>query len=88
MFEFDPAKSAGNREKHGIDFVEAQRLWLDWNRVEIATLTLDEPRTIVTGCIDGLHWTAIVTHRGGRVRIISVRRARETEVRRYGEQGD
>ena len=26
-FEFDPAKSAANRDKHGIDFVEAQGLW-------------------------------------------------------------
>ena len=25
-FEFDPAKSATNRDKHGIDFVEAQGL--------------------------------------------------------------
>ena len=28
-FEFDPAKSAANKDKHGIDFVEAQALWLD-----------------------------------------------------------
>ena len=27
QFEFDPAKSAANRDKHGIDFVEAQGLW-------------------------------------------------------------
>jgi uncharacterized DUF497 family protein len=28
-FEFDPAKSASNKDKHGIDFVEAQVLWAD-----------------------------------------------------------
>jgi uncharacterized protein len=27
-FEFDPAKSAANLEKHGIDFVRAQALWI------------------------------------------------------------
>lgn len=29
MFEFDPAKSAANANKHGIDFVAAQALWSD-----------------------------------------------------------
>ena len=28
-FEYDPDKSAANREKHGIDFDEAQALWND-----------------------------------------------------------
>jgi hypothetical protein len=28
-FEFDPNKSASNKIKHGIDFEEAQKLWLD-----------------------------------------------------------
>jgi uncharacterized DUF497 family protein len=31
MFEYDPAKSASNKVKHGIDFVEAQKLWTDRN---------------------------------------------------------
>jgi len=26
QFEFDPTKSAANKKKHGIDFIEAQRL--------------------------------------------------------------
>jgi uncharacterized DUF497 family protein len=26
-FEFDAEKSASNKDKHGIDFVEAQALW-------------------------------------------------------------
>jgi hypothetical protein len=29
QFEFDEAKSQGNKAKHGIDFIEAQALWLD-----------------------------------------------------------
>jgi hypothetical protein len=28
-FEYDPAKSAENKRKHGIDFEEAQILWGD-----------------------------------------------------------
>ena len=26
-FESDPAKTEANRQKHGIDFIEAQALW-------------------------------------------------------------
>ena len=33
-FEFDPIKSASNKAKHGIDFVEAQALWQDDRLVE------------------------------------------------------
>ena len=34
-FEFDERKSRANKVKHGIDFVEAQALWLDEALVEI-----------------------------------------------------
>jgi uncharacterized protein len=34
-FEFDPAKSASNLDKHGIDFTAVQALWEDVMRVEI-----------------------------------------------------
>ena len=34
-FEFDPAKSASNQEKHGVDFVQAQQLWQDPMRIEV-----------------------------------------------------
>ena len=34
-FAFDPAKSAANKLKHGIDFIEAQALWEDVNRIEV-----------------------------------------------------
>ena len=33
-FEFDEQKSASNKAKHGINFIEAQELWLDTKRVE------------------------------------------------------
>ena len=34
-FEFDPAKSAANLKKHGIDFLGAQALWSDPDRLEV-----------------------------------------------------
>jgi len=52
-FAFDPAKSIANARKHGIDFVEAQRLWLDDMLVEVPARTIDEPRWLVVGVIAG-----------------------------------
>ena len=43
-FEFDWAKSAANKVKHGIDFVEAEALWNDSERVEAPGRSTDEPR--------------------------------------------
>ena len=83
FFEFDAAKSESNRTKHGIDFVEAQRLWNDPMLLEIPAKTDDEPRYLVIGTIDAKHWSAVITYRGTHVRLISVRRARTEEVALY-----
>ncbi len=82
-FEFDEAKSQANKSKHGIDFVEAQALWLDEMLVEIPARTEDEPCFVVVGVISEKHWSAVSTYRGERVRLISVRRARVEEVAIY-----
>ena len=82
-FDFDPAKSVSNLEKHGIDFDAVQAIWQDVMRVEIPALTVDEPRWLVVGQIDGKHWSVVVTYRGQRVRIISARRSRTEEVALY-----
>ena len=79
-FEFDPAKSASNLEKHGIDVGAVQAIWQDVMRVEIPARTEDEPRWLVVGQIDGKHWSVVVTYREQRVRIISARRSRKEEV--------
>ena len=83
LFEFDAAKSESNRAKHGIDFVEAQRLWNDPMLLEIPAKTDDELRFLVIGQIDERHWSAVITYRGSNIRLISVRRARTEEVALY-----
>ncbi|WP_424930496.1 BrnT family toxin [Amaricoccus tamworthensis] len=83
-FEYDPAKSAANEAKHGISFDAAQALWDDPWLLEAPARTTDEPRFLSVGRIDGKHWTAVWTPRNGRVRIISVRRARKEEIGYYG----
>ena len=82
-FEFDAQKSATNKAKHGIDFVEAQALWDDPDLIEIPVRTSDEPRLLVIGKIGDKLWSAIVTYRSKRARIISVRRSRREEVAIY-----
>jgi len=82
QFEFDPEKSAANGEKHGIDFIESQNLWqvAGW---EQPSPFLKEVRLRRTALYDGKYWTAVYTLRGPNIRLISVRRARTTEVTSY-----
>lgn len=82
-FEYDEAKSRINLSKHGIDFIEAQRLWHDPMVLEIPAKTEDEPRHMVIGMIDGKHWSAVITYRGANIRLISIRRSRSEEINYY-----
>ena len=82
-FEYDPEKSAANLAKHGIGFEEGQFLWLDPDLLEILAKKVDEPRSMVIGKIEGKHWSAIVTHRDGTIRLISMRRSRDKEIEIY-----
>lgn len=82
-FEFNIHKSETNRKKHGVDFVEAQALWEDPNLIEIPAKISDEPRFLVIGHILDKPWSAIITYRGEKVRIISVHRSRPEEVEIY-----
>ena len=41
-FEYDSKKSRMNKEKHGIDFVEAQNLWKDQSALIIPANTTDD----------------------------------------------
>jgi len=78
-FAYDTNKRRINRQKHGIDFAEAQLLWHDADLLEIPARTEDEPRMLVIGRIGEQHWSAVITLRRERIRIISVRRARKEE---------
>ncbi len=82
-FEFDPRKSESNKQKHGIDFSVAQALWDDPDLIEIPVKTIDEPRYLVIGKIAEKHWSGVITYRGEKIRIISIRRSRKEEVEIY-----
>ena len=82
-FEFDDRKNKTNKEKHGIDFIEAQQIWGDAERIEIPARTEDEPRHLVIGKIGEKCWSAVITLRTPKIRIISVRRSRKEETEIY-----
>lgn len=82
--EFDPAKDASNRVKHGVSLAFGARLFDDPQHLIIPSIRLidGEERFKVVGQADGRLWTAVHVHRGDAVRFLSVRRSNE------GEQGN
>jgi len=83
VFEFDKKKSNSNLAKHGIDFEEAQMLWNDPDALEIEAKTIEEKRYLVIGKINMTFWSAIITYRDNKIRIISVRRSHKQEIGLY-----
>ncbi len=83
-FEYDINKSVLNKQKHGMDFEEAQKLWDDPYAFEIpSSQSEDEERFLVFGKIASKNYTAIITYRNENIRIISVRRSRDKEKEFY-----
>ena len=83
FFEYDVNKSESNKLKHGIDFKEARPLFDDVNAFTEDAKHETEKRIIFVGKLNNKIWTAIITFRNDRIRIISVRRARKKEVKSY-----
>ena len=82
-FEFDPQKSEKNKTKHGVDFVAAQGLWDDPDGIGFPAPSEDEQRYALLGLMGEKLWVAFYTLREGRIRLISVRRARKGERKLY-----
>ena len=83
-FEYDENKSQINKEKHGIDFVDAQNLWKNEDALIIAANIVDEEvRYALISVFKDKCYTAIFTLRNEIYRIISVRRCRKNEERNY-----
>jgi uncharacterized protein len=83
-FEFDPEKSQTNKTKHGIDFETAQSLWLDPKGLTVPAKNIEsEIRFARIAQMKGVTWFAVFTYRQDNVRLITVRKARENEKRRY-----
>ena len=83
MFEFDKNKSESNKRKHGISFESARKLWKDPQRVEVPTIWVEETRILLIAKLEKEIWAAIYTLRNKKIRIISVRKARNNEKKVY-----
>ncbi len=86
-FEWDINKAKVNLDKHGIDFADAARIFLDSYRLETA-LPYDlyrESRYKTTGIVDNRILVVIYTLRGNKIRIISARKAEKYERKQYQE---
>ncbi len=73
-----------SQEKHGIDFIEAQKLWQDEEALVIpANIVDNEIRYALISKIFTKCFVAIFTIRKNTTRIISVRRCRKNEEKNY-----
>ena len=83
-FEWDEAKSQINKLKHGISFPQALPLFADGIVGDLIADSAVELRWMKVAKLEGKHWSALYTIRSGIVRIISVRRSRNSEVIQNG----
>lgn len=83
-FVYDKKKSATNKSKHGISLEEAKELWFVPS-VELKAKTIDEPRFMLIGKINGKFYSCIYTIREEAIRLISARRSRKAEEEIYHE---
>lgn len=83
-FTYDDKKSIINQSKHGISLEEAKKLWLVPS-MEIEARTIDEPRFMIIGKLNGKFYSCIYTVRGEVIRLISARRSRKIEEEIYYE---
>ncbi len=84
---FEPEKNARNIAERGLPFDLAERL--DWATAQVKQDTrrdYGEIRLQVLGLIDGSLYMAVVTPRGGDMRIISLRKASRKEATLYDKQ--
>ena len=84
-YEWDETKREANLAKHGIDFSEVER-FEPRASVVVPDHRRDygEDRFRAYFRMDGEGRALTFTWRGQRIRVISLRRAREREMRRYG----
>jgi len=74
-FDWDPAKNASNKAKHGLSLAAVTALWTG----PVLTLPSKQPgemRHLAIGLIEGRHWTVVYAPRGDTFRLISARRSR------------
>lgn len=86
-FQWDDQKNAANLKKHGIRFEEAAQIFLGPTITSVdVRKDYGEVREVTIGRIQNLAYLVVVhTDREGTTRLISARRAKLSERRRYDD---
>jgi uncharacterized protein len=85
-FEWDEQKRRSNIGKHGFDFLSAKHFFDGRPRRDFDSPRRSEPRVLSIGELNGVIVAVAWTRRAAdTIRIISVRRARNEEERKYRE---
>jgi uncharacterized DUF497 family protein len=82
-FEWDEGKRLSSIEKHKIDFRDARAIFDGRPVLTSVNIRNDETRHVTTAKLMDRLYTMVWTWRNDRVRIISVRKARNAEERKY-----
>ncbi len=82
-FEWDEHKRAQIINDRALDFATAYRLFDGRPAIHQPTPRNDEERWKTTAEINGAFFTVVWTWRGETIRVISMRRAHEQEIREY-----
>ena len=85
IFEWDERKRLLNIEKHGLDFLDVNKVFEASYVVLPSTYGGTEERSLAIGLIEGRTVTVVYTIRNQVIRIISFRRARHAERQKYQE---
>jgi uncharacterized DUF497 family protein len=87
LLEFDEAKSARNLKERGVGLDRFADMDLAGAlSIEDTRRDYGERRMRVLGRIDGILHAAVITPRGDRIRVISLRRANRREERAYAKE--
>lgn len=95
IFEWDPAKATANRNKHGVSFVQALRVFRDPRHLSVFDEDhSDEEDRWVTIGLGGnglllviIHTYRVTSENEIAIRLISARKANRYEQRQYSEYG-
>jgi len=87
-YQWDPEKAASNLGKHGIDFADAVGVFEDEWALTIKDEVVEGEQRFATLGTDFLErlLAVVYTYRGGKIRLISARRATKNERRAYEQK--
>lgn len=85
--EFDPTKAAENLRKHGVSFADAEQAFRDANAVTVEDPDAQGEQRFITLGMDSLGRILVIIHtpRGDRTRIVSARKASNSEATDYAK---